>query len=89
MNNVFCAECGFWMNECKCKDNPLSSHAVLGEVPLELEKAWSTIDVLKHLIWATEYLLNEKDYDGHNHEELNICVKRGKEIIDIIERHYA
>ena len=56
---------------------PLSSHAVLAEVPLELEKAWSTIDVLKHLIWATEYLLNEKDYDGHNHEELNICVKRG------------
>ena len=67
----------------------ISDDAVLGEVPLELEKAWSTIDVLKHLIWATEYLLNEKDYDGHNHEELNICVKRGKEIIDIIERHLA
>ena len=32
MNNVFCAECGFWMNECKCKDKTLSSYAVLAEV---------------------------------------------------------
>lgn len=45
------------------------------------DNAWPTKDVLSKLIWATEYLLNEKDYDGHGHEEVRHCVERGKEIL--------
>ncbi len=51
------------------------------ELPRDLNNPWPTKDVLAKLIWATEYLLHEKNYDGHNHEELNRCVNRGKEIL--------
>jgi len=53
-------------------------------LPLDLNNAWPTKDVLSSLIWATEYLLNKKSYDGHNHEELLTCVNRGKEILENI-----
>lgn len=43
-------------------------------------------DVLNKLIWATEFLLHKKDYDGPNYEELNICVKRGKEIEQLLNK---
>jgi|WetSurMetagenome_2_1015567.scaffolds.fasta_scaffold00103_17 hypothetical protein len=48
---------------------------------LESDNSWSTIDVLKKLIEATEILLHEKNYDGHGWEEISHCVKRGKEIL--------
>lgn len=41
-------------------------------------------DVLKHLIWATEYLLHVKNYDGHQYEELGQCVRRAREIMESI-----
>ena len=50
--------------------------------PRELDNPWPAKDVIEKLIWATEYLLNNKDYDGHNHEELRYCVNRGREIIN-------
>jgi hypothetical protein len=44
--------------------------------------AWPLNDVLKYLIRGTEILLHKKDYDGLDYEEMNICVKRAKEIIE-------
>lgn len=37
--------------------------------------------VLGFLIKATEYLLNKNNYDGPDYEEMEISVKRAKEII--------
>lgn len=53
-------------------------------LPLDLDEAWPTKDVLSKLIWASEYLLHKKSYDGHNHEEINICVKRAKNILELL-----
>jgi len=47
----------------------------------EINTAWSFNDVLKKLIWATDYLLHVKDYDGHNHEELLVCLKEAQKYI--------
>jgi len=55
---------------------------------LELDNPWNTMDVITKLIWATEYLLHNKSYDGHNYEELNICVTRGKEILHYMKEWY-
>lgn len=52
------------------------------KIPLDLDKPWCVVEVIKTLIWATEYLLDEKNYDGHNHEELNMAVQKGKELIN-------
>lgn len=54
-------------------------------LPLDSDNAWPTTDVLRRLIWATEYLLDAKNYDGAGHEELSLCVKRGKDILARIE----
>jgi len=40
--------------------------------------AFSKREVLSRLLWATEYLLNKKSYDGHAYEELEACVKNAK-----------
>jgi hypothetical protein len=42
-------------------------------------------DVLQNLVNASEYLLNNKSYDRHDYEEIGICVKRAKEIIQKLE----
>ena len=42
------------------------------------------ISVLQRLVFATEYLLNKKDYDGHNYEELEQSVRRAIETIAIL-----
>ena len=55
---------------------------------LELDNPWNTMDVITKLIWATEYLLHNKSYDGHSYEELNICVTRGKEILHYMKEWY-
>ena len=52
---------------------------------LGFDNPWPLDDVLKQLLWATEYLLKQYNYDGHKHEELNHCVKRGYEIINDIK----
>ena len=36
--------------------------------------------VLRNLIYAAEYLLHEKSYDGHNYEEIEQSVKKAKGI---------
>lgn len=52
-----------------------------GTLPMNEDNSWPTKDVLTKLIWATKYLLNEKSYDGHGYEQLEICVKRGEDIL--------
>lgn len=51
------------------------------EAILATGTAWPLHDVLKKLIEASEILLHKKDYDGHNYEEIEICVKTAKEIL--------
>jgi len=64
-----------------------------GKVPKEIiigmNGAWSILDVLEKLISASNYLLHEKDYDRHDHEEIRICVKRAIEIIEEIKLKYT
>lgn len=44
-------------------------------------QAFPLNDVLKYLVRGTEILLQKKDYDGPDYEEMNHCVKRAKEIM--------
>lgn len=60
----------------------LGAADVNGSLLLGLDNPFPLVDVLSQLKWATEYLLHKKDYDGHNHEELNQCVRRAKEIVE-------
>ena len=54
-------------------------------IPLDKDQPWNSADVLKKLVWATKYLLHDKDNDGPNYEELTVCVKRGEELIRFLE----
>lgn len=54
-------------------------------IPMDNYQPWNSADVLKKLVWATNHLLHNKDYDGPNYEELNVCVKRGEELIAFLE----
>jgi hypothetical protein len=61
----------------------------LPELPIDkiigMDEAWPLVDVLKKLIEASEILLHKKDYDGHGWEEMEHCVKRGKEIVSLFK----
>jgi hypothetical protein len=50
-----------------------------------MDKAWPLVDVLYKLVEASEILLHKKNYDGHGWEEIEHCIKRGKEIIQIFD----
>jgi hypothetical protein len=54
-------------------------------IPLDNDQPWNAADVIKKLVWATNYLLKNKNYDGPNYEELNVCVKRGEELVAFLE----
>ncbi len=54
--------------------------AVIGCLPLDMDKCWPTKDVLDKLIEAAEILLHKHDYDGHGWELIAHAVDRGKEI---------
>lgn len=45
------------------------------------DKAWDTLSVIAKLVEAADILLHRKDYDGHGWEEIEICYKRGLEIL--------
>jgi hypothetical protein len=55
---------------------------------LGLDDPYPLKDVVGRLKWATNYLLHEKNYDGHCYEELNQCVRRADEIIAVLEGNY-
>ena len=68
----------------------LGLFAVSGMLPdvLGQTDSYPLVNVLERLAWATEYLLHEKSYDGHNCEELEQSVRRAKEIITILKGNY-
>jgi hypothetical protein len=53
------------------------------------EESWDLISVLNKLISSTEILLNKKDYDGHGWEEVQHCVKKGKEYVSKMEYFFT
>ena len=50
---------------------------------------YNLTEILSRLVFATDYLLRVKDYDGHNHEELNQSIDKAKEIIQFLETREA
>lgn len=56
----------------------------LGKV-LRLGEPYNLKTILKDLIFATNYLLHEKNYDGHNYEELNQSVNFGNDLMNSID----
>lgn len=61
----FCRVC-YHGNYMECPEAmPEAIKKSVDTIPLDRDKPWPTKDVLEKLIWATEYLLHEKDYDGH------------------------
>ena len=52
---------------------------------LSHDNPWPLNDVLKKLIEASEILLHDLNYDGDGWEKIDICKKRGEDIIEIIE----
>lgn len=45
--------------------------------------------VIDRLKWATERLLKKYNYDGHNYEELEQCVRRADGILSILEGNFS
>lgn len=85
----WCDLCGEKHNG-KCSDHAKETLKTEKPLPLDLNQPWDTEAVINKLIWATEYLLHHQSYDGHGHEELQLCVTRGKEIIaKIQDQHKA
>lgn len=54
----------------------------VGNEILGLDHPWPLRAVLEQLIEASDSLLHRYNFDGHYHEEIRICVKRGREIVD-------
>lgn len=67
-------------------DEVLRLFAVSGMLPLDNDKAWNTLSVIEKLTTAADILLHDKDYDGGNWEEIEICYQRGKEILQQFKR---
>lgn len=65
---------------------PDAKHLLADSLPLDMDKAWDTLSVLAKLVEAADILLHRKDYDGHGWEEIEICYKRGKEILQQYKR---
>lgn len=53
------------------------------------DQPYNLNEILSRLVFATDYLLHVKDYDGHNHEELNQSIDRAKEIMQFLETREA
>ena len=53
---------------------------------LDGDKAWDTLSVISKLVEAADILLHKNDYDGHGWEEIEICYKRGLEILQQYKR---
>ena len=53
------------------------------------DQPYNLKEILSRLVFATDYLLHVKDYDGHNHEELSQSVSRANEILQFLETREA
>lgn len=65
---------------------PDVKHLLADSLPLDGDNAWDTFSVLEKLVEAADILLHKKDYDGHGWEEIEICYKRGKELLQQYKR---
>lgn len=61
-------------------------HLIADSLPLDVDKAWDTISVITKLVEAADILLHKKSYDEHGWEEIEICYKRGLEILQKYNR---
>ena len=71
------------LNHCTPPD---AKHLLADSLPLDGDKAWDTLSVIAKLVEAADILLHKKDYDGHGWEEIEICYKRGLEILQQYKR---
>jgi len=76
------------IEDCLRDDTNKADYSAHPPAPSGMEEAVRGLDnpyplsiVLGFLIKATEYLLNKNNYDGPDYEEMEISVKRAKEII--------
>ena len=53
------------------------------------DQPYNLTEILSRLVFATDYLLHVKNYDGHAHEELNQSIDRAKEILQFLETREA
>jgi len=49
---------------------------------MENDKPYSLIDILQILADAANVLLHEKDYDRNGYEEIELCVKQARKLIN-------
>ncbi len=56
-------------------------------IPTNNDHPWNTYSVISKLVEAADILLHKKDYDGHGWEEIEICYKRGQEILKQISEN--
>lgn len=78
----------FTRGDIKTATRQLSDLFALSAMPnniLGLDNPYPLHIVLEKLKWATNYLLHKKNYDGHEYEELNQCVRRAEEIISCLK----
>lgn len=74
----------FFEKECDELKQKLSSDKEKYDKILGLSNTWPLKDVLGKLTDAADKLLHRYNYDGHYHEEIHICLDRGKEIIELL-----
>ena len=53
------------------------------------DRPYNLTEILSRLVFATDYLLHVKNYDGHAHEELNQSIDMAKEILQFLETREA
>jgi hypothetical protein len=82
LNSADDSHCNTYVEGCINGYNAAPKHEWNDE---DMTNPWPTPDVISKLIWAAEYLLHEKNYDRHGYEEVDMCVKRAKEILKRLE----
>lgn len=62
---------------------------ILLDKVFRFDNPYSLREILGKLIFATDYLLHEKDYDRVGHEELLYALRAGKEVFDVLNNHHS
>jgi hypothetical protein len=78
MNKKYCRICGENHDQSFCKYPDVSESA---RTHCYDAHPWDTKSVLKKLIEAADILLDDKNYDGHGYEQIQIARERAKTIV--------
>jgi hypothetical protein len=70
----------------KALSKPNDEEKLLSQI-LRLDQAYNLQDVLKYLTTATDKLLIDKGYDGHDYEEMQHCSGYGKGVMEAINNY--